>query len=211
MRSTPVPIPDRISGFRSTVINGLIDFCESLRPIKSATVWPEWRPDGVANHAHNPEESYVEPFPFQVTRISWTEARVRSGTWTRCGRECALVCDTDQDYKTLTIGEDADIRIVLVDDTPVANAKAPTKVVAYTYPTPLYLQSQEKLIATIVGYYPHCVYQRHSGDINDTAVITPASVIADVASGAADSDGTARAAINTILAALRRHNLIEVA
>lgn len=52
MRSMePVPLPDRISGFRSTVINGILDYLESLRPIATRSVRTEWRSDGLALHS----------------------------------------------------------------------------------------------------------------------------------------------------------------
>ncbi|MFH1604938.1 MAG: hypothetical protein ABIH03_13640, partial [Pseudomonadota bacterium] len=47
-------MPDRITGFRSGVINGLIDFCESLRPMNTRTVRHTWMPSGVASEAAVP-------------------------------------------------------------------------------------------------------------------------------------------------------------
>jgi hypothetical protein len=47
----PYPLPERVAGFRSRVINGLIDYVESLRPISTPSVRHEWRPGGVASFA----------------------------------------------------------------------------------------------------------------------------------------------------------------
>lgn len=98
VRSTPVPIPDRISGFRSTVINGLIDFCESLRPIKSATVWPEWRPDGVAQHAQPRDGGAAGTFPGNA----WTPDGNRytgltdsTKPWLRYNKATGAITETD--------------------------------------------------------------------------------------------------------------------
>lgn len=60
MRSTaPVQIPDRISGYRSRVINGILDYLESLRPIDTRTVRHVWRSDGTETHATTGGGAYV--------------------------------------------------------------------------------------------------------------------------------------------------------
>jgi len=58
MMTEPRPLPDRISGFRSGVINGLIDFCETLRPINSRTVWHTWTPGGIIPEAAAPSAEF---------------------------------------------------------------------------------------------------------------------------------------------------------
>ena len=49
----PVPLPDRISGFRSEVINGIIAYLESLRPVTGAGVSHEWSPRGLKTSARS--------------------------------------------------------------------------------------------------------------------------------------------------------------
>lgn len=63
MGGSPVIWPERISGFRSGVINALIDAVDSLRPVDTATVKHEWRSDGTAAHARRPPAASRE-FPF---------------------------------------------------------------------------------------------------------------------------------------------------
>ena len=50
----PVQMPDRISGFRSTAINGILDYLESLRPISTTTVKHDWTPGGVRSMVGQP-------------------------------------------------------------------------------------------------------------------------------------------------------------
>jgi len=148
--------------------------------------------------------------PFSVTYISTAEVRVSKGVWTRCGIACALECDSGKDYKTLSgLSGNENIYIVLVDATDTANAKLPTKVIAYAYATALYGYAYERHLATLTGDYPFFSYQRRAGDIDDTAVISPGSTIDDVDETGSDEDGAARVKINYILAILRRHNLID--
>jgi len=47
-------MPDRISGFRSTAINGILDYLESLRPISTTTVKHDWTPGGVRSMVGQP-------------------------------------------------------------------------------------------------------------------------------------------------------------
>jgi len=51
MRAGPRQLPKRIAGFRSRVINAIIDYLESLTPLDSGTVWHSWTPVGVVSHA----------------------------------------------------------------------------------------------------------------------------------------------------------------
>jgi hypothetical protein len=47
MAREPVSLPDKISGWREGVINGLIDYVASLRPLPGAGVAHDWTPDGL--------------------------------------------------------------------------------------------------------------------------------------------------------------------
>jgi hypothetical protein len=58
MMTEPRPLPDRISGFRSTAINGILDYLESLRPINSRTVRHSWMPGGVVSEAAAPSAEF---------------------------------------------------------------------------------------------------------------------------------------------------------
>ena len=64
MTGAPVRWPERISGFRSRVINDIIDALDSLRPLPSRTVRHTWRSDGLMAHA---SAGYGE----KETRQSW--------------------------------------------------------------------------------------------------------------------------------------------
>jgi hypothetical protein len=69
--TSPVQLPDRISGFRSGAINGILDYLESLRPIDTRSVWHEWTPGGVASHgASGASGTVMEAEPWDVTSFS---------------------------------------------------------------------------------------------------------------------------------------------
>lgn len=89
----PIPLPDRVSGFRSGVINGILDYLESLRPRPSATARPEWRPDGVAyNVAREMTPTWRPMALFDLYDVGTTTLKVRgtgddktaciAGVWT---------------------------------------------------------------------------------------------------------------------------------
>ena len=73
MRSmSPVTWPERITGFRSGVINAIIDAMESLRPIPSPTVRHEWRSDGTVSHAAG--EAAQDLFPWDKMAFGYALA-----------------------------------------------------------------------------------------------------------------------------------------
>jgi hypothetical protein len=76
MMSSPVALPDRVSGFRSRAINGILAYLESLRPISSRTVRHEWRTSGVVSHAsaggelpNDLSSFYIVSAPTATTRV----------------------------------------------------------------------------------------------------------------------------------------------
>ena len=92
MRSTsPIPWPDRISGFRSGVINAIIDALDSLRPIASGTVWHEWRSDGVVTHSKGGTGAASAAATFSgVAYVAGTRTTGLTATatkpWIKCNR-----------------------------------------------------------------------------------------------------------------------------
>jgi len=62
----PRQLPDRIAGFRSGVINGILDYLESLRPVDTRSVWHSWTPSGVQSHATSAGDRPAASMPFDV-------------------------------------------------------------------------------------------------------------------------------------------------
>ncbi|MBM4094187.1 MAG: hypothetical protein FJ276_32990 [Planctomycetes bacterium] len=90
MVTSPVPLPNRISGYRSRVVNGILDYIESLRPISTPSVWHEWRPGGVASHAR--DQSVVPArYLFDLYEIGEASVKVR-GTGGRASPTKKLFC-----------------------------------------------------------------------------------------------------------------------
>jgi len=50
MNSLPVKLPEKIDGFRSESINGIIDYLQALTPIPTPSIRQEFRHDGIAMH-----------------------------------------------------------------------------------------------------------------------------------------------------------------
>ena len=75
----PVPLPDRINGFRSEVINGIIAYLESLRPVTGAGVSHEWSPRGLKTSARATAgggafDWWQVPFGYKITNAFVTIA-----------------------------------------------------------------------------------------------------------------------------------------
>jgi len=77
--TAPVPLPDRISGYRSRAINGILDYLESLRPISTPSVRHEWRPDGIVSHARGGGESAADLSAWRWAWASGTTITVQPG------------------------------------------------------------------------------------------------------------------------------------
>lgn len=69
----PMAWPERISGFRSGVINSIIDALDSLRPISSPTVRHEWRSDGTVSHAGTGDGGSSDPYAWlKILRFGYS-------------------------------------------------------------------------------------------------------------------------------------------
>jgi hypothetical protein len=88
MLTSPVKMPDRVSGFRSRAINGILDYLDSLRPISSRTVRHEWRPDGIVSHAADGGGMPPPRMLFDLYEIGPASVKLR-GTG---GRTAKLFC-----------------------------------------------------------------------------------------------------------------------
>ena len=75
----PVQMPDRISGFRSTAINGILDYLESLRPISTPTVKHDWTPGGVASRVDALAAGSTDGLPWAVSAINRATPTVTTG------------------------------------------------------------------------------------------------------------------------------------
>lgn len=64
-------LPKKITGFRSRVINGLIEYLEASRIVSTPTIRMEERTNGTALHV-KPGQDRLEPFPF---RWYWTDKK----------------------------------------------------------------------------------------------------------------------------------------
>lgn len=79
----PPALPQKINGFRATVINALIDYVESLQPIRTASVLHRWTSKGVAYEIARRDESLSEDpsqWAFGCT-LSGDTLTVQTGTF----------------------------------------------------------------------------------------------------------------------------------
>jgi hypothetical protein len=94
----PRPLPDRVSGFRSRAINGILDYLVSLRPIDTRTVRHAWTPHGIASHARDSGADYVL-MPFDFVSIVSKVVTLESGDFEIHGETAA---GTTTRYKTVS-------------------------------------------------------------------------------------------------------------
>lgn len=86
--SQPVSWPERITGFRSKVVNDIIDALDSLRPIASPSIKHEWRSDGVVSHMmKRAADGGLSPSALRwaFSRTNTTQMTVGDGAITRNG------------------------------------------------------------------------------------------------------------------------------
>lgn len=180
-------LPDKISGFRSKVINDLIDFCSSLVPVKSSTIKHSWNQSGVTSEvirggiAYNPPED----LHFRCEQVGAAVVRVHSGKWSRTAGDAETTVSMGVDagtageysgYKDVTITADTCWIIVSLD-----NALLPTTLTASkvdtTFPAEAVgVGSLKRVLAKVTsnatggtggGRGITAIEQLHLGDIKD--------------------------------------------
>lgn len=173
-------LPDKIRGFRSRVINELIDFCGSLSPISSPTIKHKWTNNGIVSESFAGGVTQVaEDTHFQVEMVSATSIKVHGGRWTRrAGNiEYPILLTTDAgtsglyaDVKTLA-GITTTVWVTLTLD----DALAPTTLTAGTNAAYLTTDVQKKVryIAkiTCASSVITAIEQLHHGDIEDFMLV----------------------------------------
>ena len=80
MTTEPVPMPDRITGFRSRAINGILDYLDSLRPLGTATVRHVWTSAGVMSYAGQGGATSGYLALFDLYALTATTLKVRGTT-----------------------------------------------------------------------------------------------------------------------------------
>ena len=64
-------LPKRIKGFRSRIINEIIDYLEATQPLGTPTIRYEQRSNGIAAHVKN-DDAILDPYPFEWY---WTDKK----------------------------------------------------------------------------------------------------------------------------------------
>lgn len=97
----PVPFPDYISGFRSRVINGILDLARSLQPLDSADIKWTRTPSGFEGRVRSEWASTADVRAFRWEKTAPTDIKIYGGE-IQIGEQAAVaVADT-----TVTISAD---------------------------------------------------------------------------------------------------------
>ena len=94
MSRMPVRLPDYISGFRSRVVNGILDYLRAVEPMDSATIKWERTPYGSAAHYRGTDESQTDLRQWRWQRMSGADVKIYGGE-IQIGEQAAVaVVDT---------------------------------------------------------------------------------------------------------------------
>jgi len=98
-------LPSKIGGFRSRVINALIDFARMNKPVAGTGILLSASPEGTVISVK--KDGRTVRHPFEVVSAGYQSVFVTQGTWTRNGVPLTTTTDANRDYLTVT-GLDAD-------------------------------------------------------------------------------------------------------
>ena len=91
MSRMPVRLPDYISGFRSRVVNGILDYLRAVEPMDSATIKWERTPYGSAAHYRGTDESQTDLRQWRWARIGGADVKLYGGE-IQIGEQAAVAC-----------------------------------------------------------------------------------------------------------------------
>lgn len=103
-------LPQKISGYRSGVINGILQYLEEGIIAESSDHRIEKTPTGVVLHNIDKPQDILD-FPFKLFADGKT-IRVTQGSWTRNGTKVSLAPDTDKTFYSITdpVGADTEFQ-----------------------------------------------------------------------------------------------------